>query len=358
MADKKPESYLLEQYDYELPPELIAQVPCHSRDASRLLVLDRSRSAVEHRRFAELVDFLRAGDVLVVNDTRVVGARLRGCKATGGKVELLVLDPYKEPRQGAREGYQCLIKAAKRTAPGALIDFDGGVQAEILSPGSNGKAQVRFLGDRPLLELLEQVGEVPLPPYISRKGGDLPVDDTTAYQTVYARNPGAVAAPTAGLHFTENLLRRIGEKGVERVPVTLHVGYGTFAPIRVEDVRDHRMHSEYASISTAAAARIRKAQVEGRRIIAVGTTVVRILEWTALQCGGITHFAGPCTHYIYPGYRFRVIDALITNFHLPKSTLLLLVSAFAGKEAILNAYRDAIAKSYRFFSYGDAMFIR
>lgn len=357
MEGRETRLYDLDQYDYQLPPELIAQAPSGRREESRLLVLDRSGNRLEHRHFADLPRFLRAGDMLVVNDTRVVGARLRGCKPTGGKVELLVLDPYKAPELGAREGYECLVKAAKRSAPGTLIDLGNNIRAEILSSGGNGKAQVRFLSDRPLLDLLQQIGEVPLPPYIDRRAGECPVDDTTAYQTVYAQHPGAVAAPTAGLHFSEQLLQRLGERGVEVVPVTLHVGYGTFAPIRVEDIREHRMHSEYACIDAAAAARIAGAQAEGRRIIAVGTTVVRILEWTALQCGGITPFAGFCTHYIYPGYRFRVVDAMITNFHLPKSTLLLLVSAFAGREAILNAYREAVVKAYRFFSYGDAMFI-
>ena len=357
MEGRGPEAYSIDQYDYDLPPELIAQAPSDTREASRLLVMDRSRNSLQHRRFEDILGFLQPGDVLVVNDTRVVGARLHGRKPTGGKVELLVLDPYKDPQTGASEGYQCLVKASKRSTPGTRIDLGAGITAEILSLLDDGKARVRFDGDRPLLDLLEQIGEVPLPPYISRTNGTTPVDDSTAYQTVYARHPGAVAAPTAGLHFSEELLQRIGERGVELVPVTLHVGYGTFAPIRSGDVREHQMHSEHVCLGAAAADRISAAKAQGRRIIAVGTTVVRTLEWTAVQCGGITGFTGPCTHYIYPGYRFRVIDALITNFHLPKSTLLLLVSAFAGREAILNAYREAISNRYRFFSYGDAMFI-
>lgn len=357
MAVRAANGYHLDEYDYDLPEELIAQTPSSKRESSRLLVLDRQRQRLEHRRFVEVMDYFQPGDVVVVNNTRVVNARLWGCKQTGGRVELLVLDPYKEPGEGADTGYSCLIKAAKRPRPGTVIDLHNGVRAQVLTPVNQGKAQVRFLSAKPVLEILNQIGEVPLPPYICRKSEEAPVNDAEAYQTVYAHKPGAVAAPTAGLHFSQTLLQQMEDFGVEVTPVTLHVGYGTFAPIRVEDVREHRMHSEYAEVSAPAAERIAKAKAEGRRIIAVGTTVVRILEWTALQCGKIAPFSGQCNHYIYPGYRFLVVDAMVTNFHLPKSTLLLLVSAFAGREAVLNAYREAVANHYRFFSYGDAMLI-
>jgi S-adenosylmethionine:tRNA ribosyltransferase-isomerase len=312
---------------------------------------------LEHRRFGDLPGYFRDGDLLVVNDTRVVPARLRGTKKTGGRVEMLVLDPYKSPEQGTEEGYTCLLKAAKHTRPDSIITLAGGIQAKVLASLPEGKAMVRFLLPDPLLDLLDRTGEVPLPPYIRRNGSPAPVDDAKAYQTVYARNPGAVAAPTAGLHFSESLLRELEHLGVQRTTVTLHVGYGTFAPIRVEDVRKHRMHSEYVEVNAAASQAVETAKREGRRVVAVGTTVVRTLEWVALRCGAVLPYAGLCDHYIYPGYEFRCVDAMITNFHLPQSTLLLLVSAFAGRERILHAYGEAVQRRYRFFSYGDAMLI-
>ncbi|GLI33782.1 tRNA preQ1(34) S-adenosylmethionine ribosyltransferase-isomerase QueA [Desulforhabdus amnigena] len=350
-------AYHLRDYSYNLPEELIAQVPSSTREASRLLVLDRSRDVVEHRCFNEVSRYLRPGDLLVVNDTRVVPARLHGNKETGGRVELLVLDPYKSPERGEAEGYRCLVKAAKRTKPGSVIELEGGERAKVLTPLNEGKAMVRFLSSEPLLTLLDRIGEVPLPPYIRRDDGIAPVNDSASYQTVYASSPGAVAAPTAGLHFSDAMLQELKEGGIEQARVTLHVGYGTFAPIRVEDIRDHEMHSEYVEVSPKASERIGKARKEGRRVVAVGTTVVRTLEWVALKCGALRPYSGLCNHYIYPGYRFQMVDAMITNFHLPQSTLLLLVSAFAGRERILKAYGEAIDNRYRFFSYGDAMLI-
>jgi len=358
MVDEKESVFHLQKYHYDLPPALIAQTPSDRRETSRLLVLNRTGNLFDHRRFEELPAYLKPGDVLVVNDTRVVPARLRGIKETGGRVELLVLDPYKDPDLGAEEGYRCLVKESKPSQPKSLITLQNGLRAKVLTPKQDGKARVRFLSSEPLLDLLQRVGEVPLPPYIIRSEGDrAAVDDAATYQTVYAQKPGAVAAPTAGLHFSTPLLKQLENQGVELATVTLHVGYGTFAPIRVEDIREHGMHSEYAEISHDSAERIAKAAKEGRRIVAVGTTVVRTLEWVALDSGKVIPFSGLCSHYIYPGYRFRVVNAMITNFHLPQSTLLLLVSAFAGRETILEAYEEAIGNDYRFFSYGDAMLI-
>ena len=352
-------SYRLADYDYDLPEDLVAQQPASRREASRLLVLDRAAGSREHRRFDDLPHFLDPGDVLVVNDTRVVPARLRGFKETGGRVEVMVLDPYKEPERGASDGYECLIRASKRPRAGSLIrlDGDGGIAAEVSALLDGGKARVRFLSPEPLLSLLDRWGEVPLPHYILREDGERRDEDATSYQTVYARHPGAVAAPTAGLHFSKALIEALRQRSIDMVAVTLHVGDGTFSPVRVRDIRDHVMHAEYAGLSEEAAGRLAQARREGRRIVAVGTTVVRTLEWAAAQCGEIAPYEGLCRHYITPGYRFRVVDRLITNFHLPQSTLLLLVSAFAGRKLVLETYREAVARCYRFFSYGDAMLI-
>ncbi len=348
--------YRLDAYDYELPECLIAQHPSERRGASRLLLLDRSSGTIEHGRFEEVPERLEPGDLVVVNDTRVVPARLYGVKETGGRVELLVLDPHKPAELGREEGYVCLVKASKRPQPSSFIELQGGVQAQVLTSLRDGKARVRFPDTEPFLNLLERIGQTPLPPYITRENGGA-AEDAAAYQTVYARRPGAVAAPTAGLHFSESLLENLRRRNIETTALTLHVGYGTFSPLRVEDIRDHRMHAEYAEVPPESAERIERARREKRRIIAVGTTVVRTLEWVSLELGAIGPYSGYCRHYIYPGYRFRVVDGMITNFHLPKSSLLLLVSAFAGQETILGAYREAVEKGYRFFSYGDAMLI-
>lgn len=355
-GDRGP-SFRLEDYAFDLPPELIAQRPEPQRDASRLLVLDRSRNCLEHSRFDRIQRRFQPGDLLVVNNTRVVPARLRGFKESGGRAELLVLDPYKSPENGAREGYLCLVKTSKHVRCGLRIALPDGIRAEILEVLDDGKARVRFYSGSPLLEILDRAGEVPLPPYIARKPGPEPVDDTACYQTVYARNPGAVAAPTAGLHFSTALMENLRKMGVEIAAITLHVGYGTFAPVRCEDIRDHRMHSEYFEVDAGAAGAVSRAKNEGRRVVAVGTTVVRTLEWLHARQGEVRPFRGLCDHYIYPGYRFSVVDTMITNFHLPGSSLILLVSAFAGRDRILSAYAEAVRARYRFFSYGDAMLI-
>ncbi|NLI83650.1 MAG: tRNA preQ1(34) S-adenosylmethionine ribosyltransferase-isomerase QueA [Deltaproteobacteria bacterium] len=350
-------SYRLEDYDYVLPRQLIAQTPLRERETSRLLVLRRSSSRLGHYRFEDLPRFLKEGDVLVVNDTQVVPARLFGRKASGGNVELLILDPYKDPCLGRQEGYLCLVKSSKRCRPETKILLPWGISAVVAASEPNGMAHVLFEGIDALLPVLARIGHVPLPPYIHRENGEAAVDDAAVYQTVYAAKPGAIAAPTAGLHFSARLLEALERKGIEKVSLTLHVGYGTFSPVRTQDVREHRMHKEYVEFSSEAAERIRRAQKEGRRIVAVGTTVVRALEWVAQTRGALCHCSGFCDHYIYPGYGFKVVDALVTNFHLPRSSLLLLVSAFAGRESILHAYEEAVRERYRFFSYGDAMLI-
>ena len=365
MGDDNEISFRLEDYDYDLPPELIAQFPVPGREQSRLLVLDRPRKVLEHSRFDRLGSYITPGDLLVVNDTRVVPARLIGQKETGGRVELLVLDPYKASEAGAEEGYCCLVKASKGVRAGHVIHFEGGIRAEIMASLGNGKARVRFCGDPALLQILERIGQVPLPPYIDRTSGSAPVDDRSCYQTEYARCPGAVAAPTAGLHFSKPLLENLARDGVEIATITLHVGYGTFAPLRCEDVREHRIHSEYVEVSEEAADAVNRAKKQHRRVVAVGTTSARTLEWAHAKAGAnpggtrtaISAVTGMCDQYIYPGYRFGVVDSLITNFHLPMSSLILLVSALAGRTKILAAYREAVRERYRFFSYGDAMLI-
>jgi S-adenosylmethionine:tRNA ribosyltransferase-isomerase len=360
MEDRSDLHYDLKDYDYDLPDSLIAQEALEQRESCRLLVMSRKQEMLEHRCFSEIGSFLHSGDVLVLNDTRVVPARLLGTKQTGGKIELLVLEPFRAFEPDAAEDdkvYSCLVRCAKPPKPQSEITLKNGSRAEILTRPEEGKARVRFLSAAPLPKLLEQAGEVPLPPYIHRAGTRHEFDDATYYQTVYAWAPGSVAAPTAGLHFTTGLLHELERRGVEIVMVTLHVGYGTFAPMRATDIRQHCMHPEYAEISIDSAQRIALAKTQGRRIVAVGTTSVRILEWVVFKQGTITGFSGYCDLYIYPGFRFRVVDAVITNFHLPKTTLLLLVSAFAGREAMLHAYHEAIREKYRFFSYGDAMLI-
>lgn len=357
MGGSEKPTFQLQDYHYDLPPHLIAQAPCPNRDGSRLLVLHRLGNSLEHRRFKEIGMYLMNGDLLVLNDTRVVPARLSGTKETGGRVELLVAEPYKSSGNEDNEAYPCLVKSSKPLRKDCLITLQDGSLARVTSSPDGGMASICFLSEEPLLSLLARIGQVPLPPYIHRDGGANAIDDTSLYQTVYARKPGAVAAPTAGLHFTKSMLKELEAVGVETAAVTLHVGYGTFAPIRNEDIRTHRIHEEYVEVSRGTAEQIEKARREGRRIIAVGTTVVRTLEWVARQCGSVVEFSGLCSHYIYPGVDFRVVSGMITNFHLPKSTLMLLVSAFAGRERVLEAYREAISREYRFFSYGDAMLI-
>jgi S-adenosylmethionine:tRNA ribosyltransferase-isomerase len=345
----------LTDYDYKLSAELIAQKPADRRDQSRLLRLERASGAISHHRFDAIEGFLCAGDVLVVNDTAVVKARLLGRKESGGKVEVLLMDYAGGSRQGGPSRFtcECLVKSSKPSRPGTRLLFENGLSGRIIAAGG-GTCRVEFSGDGDFDAALDRVGHVPLPPYIRR--ADLPAD-RSAYQTVYAAVRGAVAAPTAGLHFTPGLLSRLRAKGVVIVPITLHVGYGTFAPVRVEDIREHRMHAERFTLPAATAAAVNAVRDRGKRVVAVGTTAVRTLEFAADEAGSVGAGGGYCDLFIYPGFRFKVVEAMITNFHLPQSTLLMLVSAFAGRENILNAYREAVRQRYRFYSYGDAMLI-
>jgi len=351
--------YTLDDYDYDLPERLIAQAPAPNRDESRLLHLNRTSDEVAHRRFRELAGLLRPSDVLVINNTQVIPGRLYGRKATGGKVELLILD-YGQPGGVAhdryRHTYHCLIKASKQAGAGTQLFFDQGLAAEVQG-FADGIYRVAFTSPEPFDGLLQRVGRMPLPPYIKR-GADTPDhQDRRRYQTVYAREQGAIAAPTAGLHFTDEILAGIKACGVTVAAVTLHVGYGTFVPVRVDDIREHRMHEEWFAITAEAADIVNRAKAAGGRVVAVGTTSVRTLEYAAGDDGQISPGSGRCDLFIYPGYTFKVVDAMITNFHLPRSTLLMLVSAFAGRKTMLRTYAKAVRERYRFFSYGDAMLI-
>ena len=351
--------YLLDDYNYDLPEALIAQEPVAQRDQSRLLKLDRNFGKVTHDRFLDIYDHLRPGDVLVVNNTEVVPARLIGKKETGGRVEVLILDyarVRKEASEDGRVSCQCLILSSRPCKLGTKIDFGKGLTAGI-GVDTAGIFSVAFDCDGNFETLLYELGKVPLPPYIQRGDAFETEGDKDAYQTIYASQKGAAAAPTAGLHFSNNLMGRIKEKGVLVAPITLHVGYGTFRPVKVTDIRDHEMHSEDFVISPATADTINQAKEESRRVIAVGTTSVRTLEYVADDAGRISPGGGHCDLFIYPGYTFKAVDGMITNFHLPKSTLLMLVSAFAGLENVLTAYNEAVEERYRFFSYGDAMLI-
>ncbi|MGE0082752.1 MAG: tRNA preQ1(34) S-adenosylmethionine ribosyltransferase-isomerase QueA [Thiohalomonadaceae bacterium] len=331
-------------FHFDLPPGLIAQAPAAQRSASRLLVLDGASGAVEDHRFQDLASLLRAGDLLVFNDTRVIPARLFGRKESGGQVEVLV--------ERILEGERVLahVRASKSPKPGSRLLLEEAITVEVLGR-RDALFELAFPG--PVLPLLERHGRLPLPPYIERAAG---AEDAERYQTVYARRQGAVAAPTAGLHFDEAMLERLRAMGVEMAYVTLHVGAGTFQPVRADDLREHRMHSEYLEVPAATCAAVAAARARGGRVVAVGTTVVRSLE-SAARSGQLQPFTGETDIFIYPGYRFRVVDALVTNFHLPESTLLMLVCAFAGYEHTMAAYRHAVAEGYRFFSYGDAMFV-
>ncbi len=351
--------YVLEDYHYDLPEERIAQVPVSQRDQSRLLVLNRKTEKTTHCRFSDLPDLLLAGDLLVINNTEVIPARLFGKKESGGKAELLFLD-FQEA-EGKRSGQntavcRCLIKSAKRPRPGTRLRFDDRFEGRVRE-GKNGVYEVEFAFEGDFMEALHRLGHIPLPPYIRRKAGIPDPVDVRSYQTVYASRKGAVAAPTAGLHFTPELLKNLAQKGVLTAEITLHVGYGTFLPVRVTDIRNHRMDAERYNVSKEAAEKIREAKDRGSRIVAVGTTCVRTLEYASDPKGEVVPGSGGCDLFIYPGCRFKVVEALITNFHLPKSTLLMLVSAFAGRERILAAYREAVERRYRFYSFGDAMLI-
>ena len=333
-------------FDFELPPELIAQAPLPERSASRLLLLDAAAGTRQDRMFRELPDFVRPGDLLVFNDTRVLPARLYGHKESGGAVEILI-----ERVTGEHEA-TVQLGVSKKPKEGGRIVLADGSHAVVLGRDES-FFRLRFESPQPLEQLLQKLGEMPLPPYIERHADD---SDMERYQTVFAREPGAVAAPTAGLHFDEAILARLRERGAEFGYVTLHVGAGTFQPVRADDLKDHHMHREWLSVSAELVEQVRRTRANGGRVIAVGTTVVRALE-SASQSGELQPFAGETQIFIYPGYRFRSIDALVTNFHLPQSTLLMLVSALAGREYMLDAYRHAVEQHYRFFSYGDAMLI-
>lgn len=331
-------------FQFDLPEALIARHPLAQRSESRLLVLEGASGALAHRRFTDLLDYLQPGDLLVFNDTRVIPARLFGQKDSGGKVEVLVERVLDEHRVLAH------VRASKSPKPGSEILFDGNARARMLARHD---ALFELAFGEPVLPLLERIGHMPLPPYIDRPDEDA---DRERYQTVYARNAGAVAAPTAGLHFDEPLLAAIRAKGIDTAFVTLHVGAGTFQPVRVERIEDHHMHREWLQVSAEVVAAVAACKARGGRVVAVGTTSVRSLETAALS-GTLAPFSGETDIFIYPGRPFHVVDALVTNFHLPESTLLMLVSAFAGYPETMAAYREAVAEGYRFFSYGDAMFI-
>jgi len=338
----------LSDFDYDLPKELIAQKPVEPRDASRLMVVDRASGAIAHRRFRDLPEYLRPGDGLVINDTRVMPARLLGCRErTGGAMEVLLL------KRLSRDRWETLVKPGKKARPGERIVFgDGLLVGTVVGPTDYGGRIIDFRYEGVFENLLDRLGQMPLPPYIHEQ-----LEDPERYQTVYAREWGSAAAPTAGLHFTPELLDRLVAQGVEIHRITLHVGLGTFRPVEVEDPTQHKMHSEFFRVSPEAAAGLNRVRARGGRLVVVGTTSVRTLETVAAEDGTIQPGEGWTDIFIYPGYRFKAVDCLITNFHLPKSTLLMLVSAFAGHDLIMRAYREAVAQRYRFFSFGDAMLI-
>lgn len=336
-------------FHFDLPDELIARYPSETRSDCRLLCLDDESGEVQHRRFTDLLTQLEPGDLLVFNDTRVIPARLFGQKSSGGRVEMLLERPLDAHRGLAH------LRASKAPKPGTELIFEGDIHA-VVEERHEALFELRFLGETPMIELLERHGHMPLPPYIDREDE---LDDRERYQTVYARREGAVAAPTAGLHFDESLMAALRERGVEMGYVTLHVGAGTFQPVRVDDIREHHMHSEWLEVDETLCRQVEATRARGRRVIAVGTTSVRCLE-TASQGrddGRIVPYRGDTDIFIYPGYAWRCVDALITNFHLPESTLLMLVSAFAGYRQVMHAYREAVAERYAFFSYGDAMLL-
>lgn len=336
-------------FDYNLPENLIAQTPLEKRDESRLMILDKESGESEDKHFKDIIEYLHKGDVLVLNDTKVIPARLIGEKEeTHAVIELLLLQEL------SNNIWECLAKPVKRLKIGTIISFgQGKIKARVVEILKDGIIHVEMIYNGIFLELLEELGQMPLPPYIHEK-----LNDKNRYQTVYAKNIGSAAAPTAGLHFTKELLERIKEKGIIVKYVTLHVGLGTFRPVVVDDVKNHVMHSEYYSVSKDTAEALNKAKIEHRRIIAVGTTTTRTLETLMLNSDDFKACSGTTNIFIYPGFKFKAIDALITNFHLPKSTLLMLISALAGKDHVLKAYKEAVKKEYRFFSFGDAMFIK
>lgn len=340
----------VKDFDYDLPPELIARYPAPERDASRLMLLNRSAHTVYEDQFKNISAHLEPGDLLVMNDTRVMPARLFGTKDSGGKVEIFLV--RRDP--GISERWSCLLRASKKFREGQVILLADGMKATVCNRLESESWLIEFSGPEPFDIWLEREGHIPLPPYLQRPDD---AHDRERYQTVYSKSPGAVAAPTAGLHFTRELLAELEVKGIKTAHLTLHTGLGTFQPVRVDRVEDHRIHTERFSIPVATAEAIRSTRARGGRVIAVGTTTTRTLEY-AVDCdGNVVAGDGEANIFIYPGYRFKVVDALITNFHLPESTLLMLVSAFAGHDYIKDAYREAIRRGFRFYSYGDAMLI-
>ena len=339
----------VKDYDYDLPEELIAQDPLEDRSSSRLMVLDRQTGDVEHRHFTDILEYLHPGDCLVINNTRVIPARLFGVKEdTQAKIEVLLL------KRKENDIWETLVKPGKKAKPGTKLVFgDGLLTAEVVDVVEEGNRLIQFHYDGIFEEILDQLGQMPLPPYITHQ-----LKDKNRYQTVYAKYDGSAAAPTAGLHFTKELLQKVKDMGVDIAEVTLHVGLGTFRPVKVENVLDHHMHSEFYMVSQEAADKINRAKESGHRVIAVGTTSTRTLEAAADENGRLHETSGWTEIFIYPGSRFKVIDALITNFHLPQSTLVMLVSALAGREHVLHAYEIAVKERYRFFSFGDAMLIK
>ncbi len=333
---------------YELPEELIAQDPLEDRSSSRLLVLDRKSGAVSHHVFREITEYLKEGDCLVINDTKVIPARLIGSKiGTGARIEVLLL------KRKENNIWETLVKPGKKMKAGAKISFgDGLLTGEVIDIVEEGNRLIRFSFEGIFEEILDQLGQMPLPPYITHQ-----LQDKNRYQTVYAKHTGSAAAPTAGLHFTPELLRAIEERGIEIAKVTLHVGLGTFRPVKVDEITDHHMHSEFYQIDEEAAKKINRAKATGNRVICVGTTSCRTIESAADESGHLKAKSGWTDIFIYPGYEFRALDGLITNFHLPESTLIMLVSALAGRENVLAAYEEAVKERYRFFSFGDAMLV-
>jgi S-adenosylmethionine:tRNA ribosyltransferase-isomerase len=357
-----PTDFDLESYNFPLPEELIAQTPASRRDHSKLMVLDKESGETSIKSFYDFPDLIPEGSLLVANNSKVIPARIFGRKHTGGKVEFLLLTPIPLISVSAvADGYEAeakgLLRASKGPRKGEIITFDHGLSLEVMEKGEFGLSKVRLNWKGDLKTIFEECGKIPLPPYIRR---DADNTDTERYQTLYANDSkaGSVAAPTAGLHFSQDVDRRLAEKGIKRVEVTLYVGYGTFSPVRVKDIREHGMHKEYIEISENTAESIVKAKEEGRQVIAVGTTSARTLEGAFRETGKISAFKGETDIFIYPGYKFNVVERMLTNFHLPESSLIMMISALAGREKVLAAYEKAIMNRLRFFSYGDAMFIR
>ena len=338
----------VEEFNYDLPKELIAQTPYDKRDEARLMVLDKQNKTIEHKIFKDILEYLNFGDCLVINDTKVIPARLYGKKDTGAKVEFLLLKAL------GKDEWEAMVRPGNKLKPGSKVEFgDGILKAEILEVLPGGNRKVRFEYEGILNEILDKIGLMPLPPYITET-----LKDKDKYQTVYAKYEGSSAAPTAGLHFTEELLNKVQEKGIEIAKVTLHVGIGTFRPVKVENIEEHNMHSEHYYIKQEEAEKINKAKETGHKVIAVGTTSCRVLESASDEKGRVHEIEDDTSIFIYPGYKFKCIDSLITNFHLPESTLIMLVSSLAGKDFIMKAYKNAVENKYKFFSFGDAMLIK